>query len=595
MRGAVVLPDDHVLDRFPRPSHLHAVREVRPTEHWVLLLCLRVQRLVRLDPNDAVDVSRLRRAAGRVHQEDGVLHVALGAHQQLEVCAVDRVPVLEGHDGLALGEHGAHLGGRLHGVRERNGLDAVQVAADVVATHVLHQSVHRGVLDAGGAVALLGLHRLVWRVDGGGLEHSDVVALVLQQELVALLEARRVVHVEGDGQAEELLLGKAHVLHHGLVRRLVHEALEGAEGAVHQAEYVARLPLVQLNGCGALRHQRLGLGRVLHHQVHERPAVGGARRGGARVDAALRLRLPHEAPRALALVRLHGHGGVDVAEGFEHVRDGGRRVALDLLVRAPPERLAQRHLLPREVWQVPLRGLDRRLGTVSVAVALVDRDALGICVGGDVAPRPVGHWVQRALAVFPDVQRDTLGRLVHAPTRDEDGLVTLCQGSLERLDLADEVEVRCFHLLTVPILRVEFLAGGDPFDGLPQRLLLVLRLHLLGTRAGRVEQVHRVDGYQVHARENLGKVLVHQRYEHVVGRKPGGGKAHALAVRGQVLLDMRLEGRHLVVEGGRREQPPHPHALRSGPRPLLQRWARGGAERDHGSREAAEGGARGRA
>mmetsp|Transcript_133440 Transcript_133440/g.426588 ORF Transcript_133440/g.426588 Transcript_133440/m.426588 type:complete len:288 (-) Transcript_133440:659-1522(-) len=118
VRGAIVLPDDHVLDGLTGTGHLHAVRQVCPTEHRKLLLGLLAQSLVGVDAHEAVNVARLSGAASRVHQEDGVLDVALRALQELEVGTVDGVAVLEGDHILALRKRRTHLCRRLHNVLE---------------------------------------------------------------------------------------------------------------------------------------------------------------------------------------------------------------------------------------------------------------------------------------------------------------------------------------------------------------------------------------------------------------------------------------------------------------------------------------------
>mmetsp|Transcript_5713 Transcript_5713/g.18334 ORF Transcript_5713/g.18334 Transcript_5713/m.18334 type:complete len:427 (+) Transcript_5713:752-2032(+) len=384
VRGPKVLTDDHVLDGLARPRHLHAVRQVGPAEHGELLLRLLAQGLIGPNAHDAVDVARLRGAASGVHQEDGVLHVALGALQQLEVCPVDGVAVLEGHDFLASRELLAHLCGRLHSVLEGRARDPVQPAAHVVLALLGDEGVDGGVLQAGGAVAFLGLHDLVRLEDGRGVHHSHVLAGPPKQDLVALLDAGDVRHVQGHRQAEELLLRQAHARHHGVVGGLVHEARERAEGAVHQAEHVASLAFIQLHRLHARGDEPLGLCRVLHHKVHEGTPVGCTSGGGPRVDAALGLRLAQEAPGALALVRLHGHGGVRVAEGLVYV--GERRPALDLSLRGPPEGLAQIHLCPGQVRQVPLRPLDGRVAPEGVAVRTVHRNVVLVGVLDNVLP-----------------------------------------------------------------------------------------------------------------------------------------------------------------------------------------------------------------
>ena len=79
--GTEILPDDHVLDGFPGPSHLHGVREVRPPEvltRPLLVLGLLLQDFIGLDSRGPVDVAGLGRATGRVHEHDGVVHILVG-------------------------------------------------------------------------------------------------------------------------------------------------------------------------------------------------------------------------------------------------------------------------------------------------------------------------------------------------------------------------------------------------------------------------------------------------------------------------------------------------------------------------------------
>mmetsp|Transcript_51780 Transcript_51780/g.120799 ORF Transcript_51780/g.120799 Transcript_51780/m.120799 type:complete len:257 (-) Transcript_51780:1151-1921(-) len=211
--GAVVLSNDHVLDGLAGSSHFHAVRQVGPSEHGVLLLRLSLQGLVGLDSNQAIDVARLRGAAGGVNQQDGVLHVLLSANQQLEVRSVDRVAVLEGDNLLVFWQSGSHLSRGLRGVSELGQLKAMNPAADVILADLLHEGGNGRVLQTAGAVALLGLHDLVGLVDGIGLQNGHLLSLPRQEQLVALVHAIHLWDVEGHGQPEELLLRQAHVLH----------------------------------------------------------------------------------------------------------------------------------------------------------------------------------------------------------------------------------------------------------------------------------------------------------------------------------------------------------------------------------------------
>mmetsp|Transcript_57062 Transcript_57062/g.102553 ORF Transcript_57062/g.102553 Transcript_57062/m.102553 type:complete len:200 (-) Transcript_57062:61-660(-) len=133
-------------------------------------------------------------------------------------------------------------------------------------------------LQAGGAVAALGLHHLVRLPDGGGLEHGHVLACPAQQQLVPTLDAVNLVEVEDHGHAKQLLaFPQAHVLHHGVVGSLLHEAGQGAESPTEQAEDVAGLALVQLQRLHRARSQSLGRGRVAQ-QIHQLAAMRRSRR-----------------------------------------------------------------------------------------------------------------------------------------------------------------------------------------------------------------------------------------------------------------------------------------------------------------------------
>mmetsp|Transcript_17495 Transcript_17495/g.46610 ORF Transcript_17495/g.46610 Transcript_17495/m.46610 type:complete len:266 (+) Transcript_17495:485-1282(+) len=232
VRGPEVLPDDHVLNGLARAGHLHAVRQVRPPEHGVLLLRLLAQRLVGVDADNAIDVARLRGAASRMHQERGVRDIALGALQELEVSPVDGVPVLEGHHILALRKRLAHLSRGLHEVLELRAGETMQPASNVEAALLGDEGVHRWVLEARSAVDLLGFNDLVRLPDRTGIENRHILAPPAQQKFVTRLEAFDVGQIQSHGQTEELFLRQAHVLHHGVVGGLVHEATQRTEGAV---------------------------------------------------------------------------------------------------------------------------------------------------------------------------------------------------------------------------------------------------------------------------------------------------------------------------------------------------------------------------
>mmetsp|Transcript_100318 Transcript_100318/g.224045 ORF Transcript_100318/g.224045 Transcript_100318/m.224045 type:complete len:446 (-) Transcript_100318:868-2205(-) len=312
--GAEVLPDDHVLDCLPRACHFHAVGEVGPTEHRELLLGLLTKSLVRANPDDPVDVTGLSRAARGMHEQDGVGDIALSALQELKVGPVDGIPILESDDSLALRQRRTHISGRHHLVLELRASKTVHAAAQVVLTLLGNERVHGGMLQARGAESFLGLHDLVGLKDRGRLKHRDVLARPAQQHLVPLLQALDALDVKGHRETEELLLWEAHALHHGVVSGLCHEAVEGAEGAMQEAEDIACLALAQFDGAHRGTLESRSLGRVLHHEVHQRATVWGARGRRPRVDATLSLRLAHEAAGPFALVGLHRHSGVHIAE-----------------------------------------------------------------------------------------------------------------------------------------------------------------------------------------------------------------------------------------------------------------------------------------
>mmetsp|Transcript_8559 Transcript_8559/g.20117 ORF Transcript_8559/g.20117 Transcript_8559/m.20117 type:complete len:309 (+) Transcript_8559:100-1026(+) len=146
VRGSEVLPDDHVLDGLARARHLHAVGQVGPAEHGVLLLGLFAESLVGADAHDPVDVTGLRGSAGGVDEQHGVLDVTLSALQELKVGTVDWVSVLESNNILALRQPRAHFCGRLHQVLELGAGQAVQLATNIVRALFSNERVDGGVL-----------------------------------------------------------------------------------------------------------------------------------------------------------------------------------------------------------------------------------------------------------------------------------------------------------------------------------------------------------------------------------------------------------------------------------------------------------------
>jgi hypothetical protein len=63
------------------------------------------------------------------------------------------------------------------------------------------------------------------------------------------------------------------VLHHVLVHVAVHEALQRAEAAAGQQLHVARVALAALLAVVARVDQRTRVAPVLHHEVHQPPAM----------------------------------------------------------------------------------------------------------------------------------------------------------------------------------------------------------------------------------------------------------------------------------------------------------------------------------
>mmetsp|Transcript_933 Transcript_933/g.1464 ORF Transcript_933/g.1464 Transcript_933/m.1464 type:complete len:326 (-) Transcript_933:145-1122(-) len=317
--------------------------------------------------------------------------------------------------------------------------------------------------------------------------------------------------------------------------------MQRAEGAAQQAEDIAGLTLVELNGLHGGLHQLLGITGVLDHKIHQRTAMRCSSAGGTGVDATLRLGLSHEAAGAFALVGLHRHGGVHVTERLVDIGDGGWWAALDLLLAALPERLAKVHLGPGQVRQVPAGGLHGRVAAEGPVVATVHWHTLFVNVLDDVLPREAGHGIQRPLLLLPDVQGDSLCGLIHAAPGDQNVLVALCQGTLERLHLADEIEVRRVHLLAVSVLGHELIERGHASRHLPQCLLSILCLDELGTLQSRREEMHGINGYQVHTVQHLWEMLSHQGHKDVVSGQPSSCKHDLLTILGKVLVNVEAK------------------------------------------------------
>mmetsp|Transcript_8561 Transcript_8561/g.20124 ORF Transcript_8561/g.20124 Transcript_8561/m.20124 type:complete len:200 (+) Transcript_8561:162-761(+) len=197
---------------------------------------------------------------------------------------------------------------------------------------------------------------------------------------------------------------------------------------------------------------------------------------------------------------------------------------------------------------MPLGRLNRCLTAKGVVVRTVDGDIVRVYIGDDVRPGEGRHRVQGAPALFPHWQLDALRRLVHAAARDEDVLLTLLQGTLERLNLADKIEVGTVHLLNVTILCHKLIPCADAVGKLPHCSLAVLLLYQLGALKRFREKVQRVNGHQVHANEHLWEVLPHERHKDVVCGQPCSGKDDPLPVLWQVLLHVFPESVHLLLK-----------------------------------------------
>mmetsp|Transcript_85498 Transcript_85498/g.204911 ORF Transcript_85498/g.204911 Transcript_85498/m.204911 type:complete len:320 (+) Transcript_85498:414-1373(+) len=251
--GPEVLADDHVLDGLPRPSHLHGVGQVGPPEVLpgpLLVLRLLLQNLVGLDPCRPVDVPGLRWSTCWMDQNDGVLNVLVGVHQQLEVRLVHRVAVLESHHRLSGRQPGPHLLRRLeplapHQLKALH--QSMHLAAHVELAQVRKELSHRRVLDFCGAIGRLCLLHLVGLPHILHIQHRELGAFVGQQHLRP--SQALVIDVQDYRQSEEVTRGQPHVLHHGSVVGFRHEAGQGRKSAIDEEGYVAGLSLRQLQGC----------------------------------------------------------------------------------------------------------------------------------------------------------------------------------------------------------------------------------------------------------------------------------------------------------------------------------------------------------
>mmetsp|Transcript_87061 Transcript_87061/g.173898 ORF Transcript_87061/g.173898 Transcript_87061/m.173898 type:complete len:413 (-) Transcript_87061:117-1355(-) len=276
VRAAEVFADEHVLDRLARASHMHRVRQVGPLRALAGggVLGLLDEDLVRLVADGAGDVILLGRAAGRVHEHDGVVADVRGierTREELVVRTVDGVAALEGDDVRVVRKRLTHL--RRRGARElaRRHAEALHCAANVILATLHRHHAHARMLNGASAVALDTLKRLVGRplrLDG---HDSHVGAVEFEQELLANLDAV-VVGVHDDGQTEDVAIGQLEALNNAVVRVLVEEAGERREAAVAQQLDVARLALGDVDRLVSRRRKRCAL-TLRREEVDEGAAV----------------------------------------------------------------------------------------------------------------------------------------------------------------------------------------------------------------------------------------------------------------------------------------------------------------------------------
>ena len=186
MGTAVVLADDHVLQRLAGASHVHRVGQVGPANAGVVHLG--GQALIGLEAHLTRNVVVLGGAAGGMNQ-----HHALIAHvggikrtgEQLVVGAVDGVAALERNHVLALGQVGAHFSRRFAGEDALRKLQALDGTAEVVTTTLGGDHLHGGMLERGGAVATHRLARFIGLPLALHGHHRQLLAAVGEQQLLA--------------------------------------------------------------------------------------------------------------------------------------------------------------------------------------------------------------------------------------------------------------------------------------------------------------------------------------------------------------------------------------------------------------------------
>mmetsp|Transcript_11489 Transcript_11489/g.70638 ORF Transcript_11489/g.70638 Transcript_11489/m.70638 type:complete len:410 (-) Transcript_11489:313-1542(-) len=221
----VVFSDDHVLDRFSGPRHVHGVRQVRPVDVRVVHLLL--QDLVRLITHDTWDVVVLGGSAGgmdQAHRSFADIVRVKRPGEQLVVRPMHRIPALEGNHVDVGREFGPDLRGRLARKHSFGQTEPVDGSADVILSTFGGNHVHAWMFEGGRTVAHLGFLCLVRFPLGFDVQHAQVLPAVLEQYFHAGLQIFP-SGVHDDGQSpEEVPVGQSHVFHDVFVFVLVEKA-----------------------------------------------------------------------------------------------------------------------------------------------------------------------------------------------------------------------------------------------------------------------------------------------------------------------------------------------------------------------------------